>query len=148
MTGSSSGCSYTFAIDGSVTLIPSPNSTSTFDGWGACSGTANCAISMTSAKTTSAIFSVAPKAMIGTQPYTSLFAAYTAALNDEIIMTLDSEMPDSGLTINTAVANGKTVHISGGYKADYKSRTGVPTYLKAPLKISSGTLTIDRLTIR
>ena len=57
-------------------------------------------------------------------------------------------MPDLWLAINAALAHGKTVTIKGSYKADYKSRTGLQTYLKGPLKISSGTLRVDGLAIR
>jgi hypothetical protein len=71
-----------------------------------------------------------------------------AAASGDVIMTIDSEMPDNGLNINTNLAQGKSVTIQGGFYADYsKGRSGLPTSLKGPLYINSGTLRVDRLKI-
>jgi len=88
---------------------------------------------MTEPKSVTASFTIAPKAMIGSTGYLSLYAAYLAAISDATIMTIDSAMPDIGLNINVALANGKTVSIKGGYKADYKSKIGLQTVMKGPL---------------
>lgn len=92
---------------------------------------------------------LASKAKIGSIGYTSLTAAYTAAVSNEVIRVLGGEMPDIGLNINDTLTHGKTVYIMGGYDVDYSNRSGLPTtYLKGPLYISSGILYADGLTIR
>ena len=65
-------------------------------------------------------------------------------------MTIGAEMPDNGLNINAAWAQGKTVTIQGGYPADFSPRglSFLPTYLKAPLYISDGKLIVDGLAVR
>jgi hypothetical protein len=149
--GCTSGvCSTTFTYNTPVELTPSANNVSTFDSWGGeCSGNGACSFSMTGPKTVSASFTLAPKARIVGIGYPSLLAAYiAAAAAGDIIMTIDSEMPDKGLNINADLAQGKTVTIKGGYCADYSGRSGLPTYLKGPLYISSGTLTVEGLSIR
>jgi hypothetical protein len=103
---------------------------------------------MTGPRTISATFTLAPKAMIGVTGYDSLRAAYSAAVNGALIMALDAEMPDAGLTIDSALGNDKTVTIRGGYNADYTVRTGLPTYLKSFLQLSSGAVVIDGLVIK
>ncbi|MFZ4857456.1 MAG: putative Ig domain-containing protein [Desulfuromonadaceae bacterium] len=140
----------TIPINTAIHLIPLADIVSTFSGWsGSCSNiSGDCSFTMTGPKSVVATFILAPKAMIGTTGYLSIYAAYLAAISDATIMTIDSTMPDLGLNINAALANGKTVTIKGGYKADYKSRTGLQTYLKGPLKISSGTVRVDGLAIR
>jgi hypothetical protein len=107
---------------------------------------------MTGPKAVTASFLLAPKAKVIDTGYTSLLAAYLAAAASEetdlVVMALDSEMPDNSLFIDSVVARGKTVTIKGGYYADYsKGRSGLPTKLKGPLRISSGTLRVDRLTV-
>jgi hypothetical protein len=123
---------------------------STFGLWGGeCGGSGDCSFTMTGPTAVSASFVLAPKARIVDTGYPSLASAYKfAAASGDVIMTIDSEMPDKGLDINESLAHGKTVTIRGGYYADYtRGRSGLPTYLKGPLYISSGTLTVDGLKI-
>lgn len=144
-------CTTTFRFDTPVALTALADDDSTFDSWGGeCSGSEGCSFTMTGPKTVTASFVLAPKARIVDTGYPSLSEAYkAAAASGDIIMTIDSEMPDNGLNINADLANGKAVTIRGGYYADYtKGRSGLPTNVKGPIYISSGTLRVDRLTIR
>ena len=144
-------CFADFPDGSTVSLIPTPNSTSTFSGWSnACTNTTgNCSVTMNSATTAGAHFTAAPNArIVATGPgYPTLGAAYSAAISGDTIMALNSEMPDNGLNIDAAMAQGKSVTIKGGYTADYGSRGLVPTYIRGPLCISSGSLEVDGLTI-
>ena len=147
----SGACSSTFLFDTPVELTSTADNISTFGIWdGECSGSGVCSFNMTDPKAVTANFVLAPKAMILTIGFPTLAKAHkAAAASGDIILTIDSEMPDSGLNINETFAGGKSVAIKGGYYADYtKGRSGLPTYLRGPLYISSGTLRVDRLTIR
>jgi hypothetical protein len=87
---------------------------------------------------------MAPKAKISTTGYDSLAAAYTGATSTATILTLDSMMPDAGLTLNL----DKAIAIKGGYKADYSGKSGLPTLLDGPLKISKGKLAVENLVVK
>lgn len=144
---SGSACSPGVFNTGSpANLLAAPNAISTFSGWsGACTGTtANCSITMDGDKAVTASFTMAPKAKISTTGYDSLTAAYNGATSIATILTLDSGMPDAGLILNLS----KTITIKGGYKTDYSARTGLPTLLDGPLKISKGKLAVDNLVVR
>jgi hypothetical protein len=144
-------CSTTFPFDTPVVLTALADDVSTFDTWGGeCGGSGACSFNMTGPKMVTASFVLAPKARIVDTGYLSLSDAYkAAAASVDIIMTIDSEMPDNGLNINAELTQGKSVTIKGGYYANHsKGRSGLPTKLKGPLYISSGTLRVDRLTIR
>ncbi len=61
LTCSSGTCSGTFTEGTSVTLVALPTSGYNFSGWGGvCSGTGNCAVTLSSSKSVSAIFSAIP----------------------------------------------------------------------------------------
>jgi hypothetical protein len=89
-------------------------------------------------------------ARIGMTSYPSLTSAYSAAVSGDVIRTVNSVLPDNGLSIHAAMGGGKSVTIRGGYQADFieNSRSGVPTVLAGALIISSGTLKVDRLAVR
>jgi Divergent InlB B-repeat domain len=55
-----SSCAHDFIEDTLVTLTAAPNPSSTFDGWdgGGCSGTGNCIVAMSSAKSVTANFNL------------------------------------------------------------------------------------------
>jgi hypothetical protein len=141
MTAGSKSATYAPATP--VLLTQIPDATSFFSGWtGACINTSgHCTVSMTSDKSTTAIFSAAPKAMIGTATYTSLNAAYTAAVNGAVILALDTDLTEN-LIINKAVT------IVGGHNLTYTGRTGQPTLLIGTVKIRGGKLTVDGITVR
>lgn len=148
ITCTSGTCTTTFPINTSVALTPTADNISTFGNWSVdCNGNGACNVTMDGPKSVSASFTLAPKARIASTGYASLQAAYAAAVSNDVIMTIDSEMPDNGLNIDLALSSGKTVTINGGYKADYSGISGLPTYLKWPLLISSGTLKVNGLII-
>lgn len=143
-SGSSSGCSAAYTTGTEVTLSATTSTDSSFTGWsGACSGTANCMISMTADKSTTATFGLAPKAKTGATGYETLNAAYSSALPGAAILALDIELLES-LNINL----GKEISIKGGYSSDFATRSGNPTQLKGTLTVSTGSLTVDGLTIK
>jgi len=142
-------CSTMYPYHTVVSLLPTPNDISVFGGWvGNCYVSGVCGLTMTVSKNVTANFVLAPKAMIGANSYSSLAAAYLAASPGDIILLLDSEMPDAGLDINEELAHGKNVTLKGGYKADYSDTSGLPTYLKGRLNISSGVVRIENVKIR
>jgi hypothetical protein len=147
----SGSCLTTIPFNAVVELTHTADDVSTFEHWGGeCSGSVACSFNMTGPKSVTASFTLAPKARIIDAGYLSLSDAYKAAAAfGDVIMTIDSEMPDNGLNINADLAQGKSITIRGGYYADYsKGRSGLPTKLKGPLFISSGTLRVDGLLIR
>jgi hypothetical protein len=76
-------------------------------------------------------------------PYTSLQAAYGAALNGAIIQLREGNLPGS---LNAAPTN-KTVTLNGGYNAAYTSDNGI-TIIQGTITISAGTLLIDKVAVR
>ena len=67
LTCSSSSCSGTFTQGTSVTLVATPSSGYSFAGWdGACSGTGNCSVTLTSSRSVSATFSANPSSSLKT----------------------------------------------------------------------------------
>ncbi|OGU05320.1 MAG: hypothetical protein A2075_00810 [Geobacteraceae bacterium GWC2_58_44] len=102
---------------------------------------------MNVARSVSATFNKAPKARIGTTGYDSVYLAYAAASSTAgvatTIMLLDGELLES-LNANL----GKSIVFKGGYNQDYSGRSGMPTVMKGTLRIRSGKLTVDRLSIK
>jgi hypothetical protein len=144
MKDNTAGCSVPFSKSETVTLIATPDSTSTFSGWSVdCSGTSTCSLDMSSAHFLIATFSAAPKAKIGDTGYITLNFAYRAVSSAGEIHVLDTVLAED---IN--IADEKTVTIKGGYNADYGSRSGNHTVLSGTLTIQNGKLTVDGLTIR
>ncbi len=103
---------------------------------------------MTGAKGVTATFTLAPKAKIGTVGHATLATAYGVAATGDIILLLDSEMPDNCLDINAALGQGKNITLKGGYKADFRGTSGLPTILHGPFKISSGRISVEGLRVR
>ena len=140
----SGSCSANLVQGSSITLLTTPSSSSTFDGWtGACSGS-SCTITMDAAKTATATFTQSP-VVKNNSVYYSLATAYTAAASGDTLLLLDAELPDNGFTTNV----NKTIILMGGYTTDFSTRTSsLPTTIKGPLTISSGSVTIDRIVIK
>lgn len=138
-------CQGVFDSGTSVILIETPNSVSTFAGWGgACTATnANCNVAMTADKSVTATFNAASKARIGSTGYSSLAAAYAAATNNAWVLLLGTDLLES-LIVN----RGITITLRGGYYADFSGRSGLPTELKGKLIIRTGRVTADRLTVK
>lgn len=136
--------SQAFTTGSTVNLLATPNAISTFFGWSGACTVSPCTFTMNAAKTVNATFNKAPKAMIDTTGYDSIAAAYADAASTATILALDSEMPDTGLTLNEV----KSIIIKGGYKADYSDRSGLPTLLNGVLCITNGKLTVDNLVVK
>jgi hypothetical protein len=133
-------CSAPFPYGSNVSLLQAPNAISTFGNWGGdCLGTGDCSVTMDTARTVSANFTLAPKAKIGTSTYTSLNAAYADATNGATILALDADL-DEVLNMNNPAAIA--IILDGGYKADYSGKSGYPTILKGPLTIATGSLNV------
>jgi len=131
-------CSAPFPSGSVVSLLPVPDPLSTFADWsGDCSGAGPCGITMDAARTVTANFSLAPKAVIGTTGYTSLYAAYTAAASGTTIRILDADLDE---VLNMTA--GTSISLDGGYTANYIGKSGNPTILKGPLIITTGSLTV------
>ena len=136
-------CNANFVQGSTVTLLASPSSSSTFDGWtGACSGS-SCAITMDAVKAVTASFTQSPVVKNGSLYY-SLATAYSAAGPTATLYLLDAELPDNGFTMNA----NKEITLMGGYMPDFTTRSGLPTTLKGPLVIGTGKVTVDRLVIK
>jgi hypothetical protein len=144
MKESHADCSVPFAASQTVILTATPDSTSVFSGWSSdCRGLSACSLDMISNRFVNAMFSAAPKAKIGDTGYFALRIAYGAAGADAEILALDTVFAEE-----LVLAENKTVTISGGYKADYGSRSGNNTVLSGSLTIQNGRLTLDSMTIR
>ncbi|MBL0225105.1 MAG: hypothetical protein IPQ16_05860 [Geobacteraceae bacterium] len=118
-------CSAPIPVSSTVVLFQTPGTSSGFSGWGnACSGTGDCAFSMSSDKGISADFTSSP--MVKNQrtgvAYSLLQTAYTEALHGDTIMALTT-LPAADLTLNET----KSLTIVGGYDADYTSCLGLTT---------------------
>lgn len=138
-------CSAELPSNTTVSLFATPNNRSLFGGWlGDCGDTAHCSFNLDANKSVSATFTRAPNAKIGVTGYDSLVAAYVGAASTATIFTLDSDMPDIGLSMGL----GKTITIKGGYKADYSGKSGLPTLIKGALRIRNGKLTVDSLVVK
>jgi hypothetical protein len=81
------------------------------------------------------------QAMIGSTGYPTLAAAYTAAVNGNIIMLVDATMT-GGLTID------KVISLDGGYTAGFGgTKTGNPTILTGGLTVGTGVLTASDIAV-
>ncbi|MGE0918344.1 C10 family peptidase [Trichlorobacter lovleyi] len=141
ITCTSGTCTTSFPYGQSVSLLQAPNALSTFVGWGnACSGTGVCSLTMDSAKTVSATFSLAPKAKIGSNGYGSFADAYAAANSNDIIMLLEDILPFSTVV-------DKALILQGGYKADFSRSSSGFTGLGGVLNIGMGSVVVDRVII-
>lgn len=142
---SGSVCAPQLIIPGTgISLYATPDKLSTFDGWsGGCTGIGTCNVTMNGAKTVSATFNAAPKAMITTTKYASFAEANAAASisTRTTIMLLEDVLP-----LSTVIS--KSLTLRGGYLPTFsRSATGYTT-LKGPLIIRSGTLIMDRVAVR
>jgi hypothetical protein len=135
-------CTAPYDSTSSVILTESPGSASTFAGWGgACSGTATtCTVAMSAARTVTATFITAAKAMIGSTPYDTLASAYTLAASGATIKLFGGNMTGN-LTVDKAIV------LDGGYDAAFNVKTALPTTLSGVITVSTGSLTVDDLAV-
>jgi hypothetical protein len=136
-------CSYSFLMGEKVALLETPSSWSLFKGWsGDCSGMADCALNMDTAKAVTATFSAAPKVKIGATDYSSIQAAYDVA-SDRTVIDLLNDVNVGTLNANKAM----TITLSGGHNAGYTAQA-VSTEISGPVTLRSGTVIFDRVTVR
>lgn len=135
-------CSGQFNSGSTVTLTAVPNASSTLVGWGGCQSTNGtvCGAIMNVSREVTADFGLV-KAQVNGVGYATLLEAYIVAPSGAQILLLDGNLGES-LTVT------KSVTLKGGYNASFGGLTGLFSNLTAPLVISSGTLTVDRITVK
>jgi uncharacterized repeat protein (TIGR02543 family) len=142
-------CSSVQNHGASIELTASPDGgDAVFNGWsGACTNSVgNCTVTLDADKTVTATFSPAPLAMIGTNPYDSIQAAYgAAALSGTIIMLKEGDHSSALGSLNAN--DNKSVTIQGGYNAAYNARSGNSMIL-GPVTMGLGSLILDSVGIR
>lgn len=136
-------CSSQVGIGSTIQLTALPNASSTFGSWSGCTSATgpSCSVTMGSDdKTVTATFNSA-RAQISGVGYTTLAAAYATSFGSTPILLLDGNLGE-GLTVT------KSVTLKGGYNASFSGLTGLFTNLNSPLTVQSGTLTVDRITVK
>jgi hypothetical protein len=141
---SSSSCNQAFTYGDGISLHASPVSGSLFEGWsGACTGKADCTLTMDSDRSVSAGFDFCP-ARIGSICYSSLTAAVGAAVNGDILRSMVYAFSE-----NLTLDRGIGVTLAGGYDNNYGNNAdGAGTTLAGCLSIKSGSLAVEKLIIR
>jgi len=145
--GINCGTSCSAAISGgsTVLLFQAPDSSSGFSGWGgACSGTGDCAFSMSSDRSVSADFTLSPlvKNLRTGVAYSLLQIACSEASYGDTIRAL-STLPAAGLLLDKEIS----LTIEGGYDAAYSSCIGLTPVL-GRVNIKLAPLRVNRLVIR
>lgn len=142
--GKGSICSSGYPNGSVVTLTAIPNTTSTFTSWGGDCSATPCIVTMNTNRAVTATFTNADRArIVGGLGYSTLGAAYAAAANGATIRTLDTTLAEN-LTMNKSV----NIILDGGWNAPFTGLSGLFTELYGMLTIESGSLTVDRLTIK
>lgn len=144
-TCGSGSCSATYASGTPVTLMATPGFGSTFGGWsGACSGTGNCALTMTGNKTVTTTFTLIPKAKVGSKGFSTLQAAYDdgATTDNAVIELLEGSLPGA-----FTAGRGISVTLEGGYNATYGAVSS-QTMLQAPVRLKAGTVRVKRIKVK
>ncbi|SJZ48376.1 hypothetical protein SAMN02745119_00712 [Trichlorobacter thiogenes] len=153
VTGDSSGisctggnCTYDFTQAATVNLTATANIASVFSNWsGDCSDSSTtCSLSMSDTKTLGAVFSLVPRARIGTTPYGSLASAYAAVASNGVIQAKSLLFPDTGLSCNRNIS----FSLKGGYSDTYSSQTGYSIIPGNMTLTGSGAVTVDRIVIQ
>lgn len=141
-------CAALFPASTNVTLQPAASQYSIFSGWltGACSGTADCLLTMNGDKSVTAAFDkdIAHQVAVGSPPtyHATVQAAYSAATNGDVIKLWAQEYSEN-LVCDQPVA----ITIRGGYDASYTNITG-ETVIKGTLTITDGQVIVDGLSIQ
>jgi hypothetical protein len=132
------------AYGSTATLIASPDAISTFAGWsGDCAGSGTCSASMTANRSVTVSFAAAPKAMIGAAGFDSLLLAYGSAGADAEIWVLETVLAG-----DVNLDQERAITLKGGFTADYKARTGLPTVLNGTLAVRKGSLKVDGVAVK
>lgn len=135
-----------FAENTVITLIPTPDTNSLFDGWSdSCTvNDNNCSVIMAGSKAVTATFNAAPPLRIlGGATYSLLSSAYAAATNNAVIQARAILFNDGDLILNRAVS----IFVMGGYDTAFNLNQG-DTLVKGKLMVRNGTVRVDGLVLR
>lgn len=137
-------CSEEFAQGTVLTLRASADAGSTFAGWsGACSGTGDCTVTLSTDRSVAAAFDQAANATIaGKGSYGTIWDAYSAASADEAILAQARDFTEQ-LILNRNVA----VKLKGGYAADFLTNSS-RTAIDGALIIRSGRVTVEKVVVK
>jgi YD repeat-containing protein len=144
-SGSSADCSAGYSRGVPIALTAIPSATSMFDGWSldCINQTGPCNVNMGGNRNVVATFNLIPRVRINTTPYSSLFSAFVAAINNNVIQAKAETFIE-----DLSVENGVAITLQGGFNDNtYSSRTGFTT-IKGTLFIKNGTLIVDGVVIR
>jgi ELWxxDGT repeat protein len=148
-SGSSVGCSYSFANLQQVTLSWPHIVGSLFSGWsGDCSGTGPCSFTdMTANRNVTATFVKTPpfkRPSAGGYAY-DLQSTYNDPLNTDPIIQMQETIPAGAFT----AAINKAVTLDGGYDADFTpGPSGTFTTIQGKLTVQNGTLRVQRVKVK
>ena len=137
-------CSASFSHGTPVVLYQSPGGNSGFSGWsGACSGTGDCAFTMSTDRNVTANLVQSPlvKNQRSGVAYSLLQTACSEAQHNDTLLA-QSALPAATVTLSPA----KSLTIEGGYASNYASCTGLTTVI-GPLNITSPTR-VSNLAVR
>lgn len=141
-------CSSAFVQGSTVTLLATPSLGAAFNGWsGACGGTGNCSVALSSDKSVVAAFMVRNPLVkrAGTPPafFASLGTAGSSVATAEAVTFLAQE---GDFTEDLLLAGVAERTLQGGYDNTFASSSGYSRLL-GNLTIAGGSLTVDRLII-
>lgn len=136
-------CTTRYPVNTVVSLLPTPNAVSTFDGWGgACSGTAGCSVTMSAATAVTASFVPAPRAknMATGTTYGAILDAIVAAGTGAEIRLLDTHFDE-------AITLGRGLYLRGGSRALFDAWSGVPTEIGWGISVIGGDSRMENMEI-
>ena len=127
-----------------VTLYAAPAADSLFSSWGgACEGLENCALTLSSAATVTALFTPkASSATVSGSYYGALQRACDTTAADGTVMVVAQEQPGD-LTLTRDIA----LTIKGGYDSGFGSNDATYTTVEGALTLAAGTTTLENLAI-
>jgi len=137
-------CSALFDAATQVTLIPTPSFDSYFAGWsgGGCNGSGNCLVTMNSDLSATATFGVHLPVNLGTSYNSLIKDAYATASDGNVINIRAVDLSESPVFNRSA-----KVTLKGGFDGTFTSNSGYTT-LHGSMKISAGSVTIEKVVIR
>ncbi|NVN92260.1 MAG: fibronectin type III domain-containing protein [Desulfuromonadales bacterium] len=147
---SSGTCTAQVDNGSSITLFATPSDTSSslslFSSWSGCTSTSgsSCTVDINATTAITATFSTLKPVHIagGGTYYSTLQTAYTSAVNNSNI-----QVQAITLTGGITTSSTKTIKITGGYNADYSSRSGY-SVIKGTLAVAKGAVVADNLVIQ
>jgi len=140
--------SHEFEYGSSVTLAATRDQFSLFSGWsGACSGTADCILTLDVDKSVIATFekNTAQQVRLNGTYYSTIMGAsgaYQAAVSGNAILIWGTDFSED-FTFNL----NKAVTLKGGYDSGYTTPSGYTT-LTGPVTIQNGSLSVENLLIK